>query len=120
LILVDTSVWINHLRYGDSRLAMKLEETSVLSHPFVIGEVALGQLRKREEILTLLGNLPPAKIASHDEVLAMIDQRSLSGAGIGWVDVHLLAAAVLSDASLWTLDRQLAKIAKGLDVGLPH
>ena len=94
-----------------------LEETAVLTHPFVVGELALGRLGNRKEILDLLGNLPPAKVASHDEVLTMIEQRDLAGAGIGWVDVHLLAAALLSDASLWTLDRQLSKVARDLGVG---
>ena len=116
MILVDTSVWIDHFRQGEPRLGKMLDEMAVLTHPFVMGELALGRLDQRHEILDLLGNLPPAKLASHDEVLTMIEQRGLAGSGIGWVDAHLLAAALLSDALLWTLDRQLARVAQGLGV----
>lgn len=114
MILVDTSVWVEHLRHGESRLVALLEEMRVLTHPFVIGELALGQLEQRSEILDLLGNLPSADAATQTEVLTLIDQRELTGSGIGWVDAHLLAAALLADASLWTLDRKLATVAKRL------
>jgi len=116
VILVDTSVWVAHLRQGNSRLATLLEEMTVLTHPFVIGELALGQLSDRDEILELLANLPAAKVATHDEVLALIDRRDLAGSGIVWVDTHLLAAALLSDASLWTLDRRLDAAATRLEL----
>lgn len=116
MILVDTSVWVQHLRLGTSRLATLLEETRVLTHPFVIGELALGRLRKRTEILALLDNLPSLAAASHDEVLTLIEERDLAGSGIGWVDAHLLAAALLTDAPLWTLDRRLAAVAERLDI----
>lgn len=116
MILVDTSVWIAHLRQGESRLAGLLEDMRVLTHPFVIGELALGRLERRDEILSRLGNLPTAKVAMHSEVLAMIDQRRLAGSGIGWIDAHLLAAALLSDASLLTLDRRLGRVAKQLKI----
>ena len=107
MILVDTSVWVDHLRNGNSRLVSLLEEAEVLTHPFVLGELALGRLARRSEILELLGNLPQAKVALHEEVLAMIEDRSLAGSGIGWADAHLLSSALLSHASLWSLDRKL-------------
>jgi predicted nucleic acid-binding protein len=114
MILVDTSVWVDHLRRGNSRLVSCLEDGEVLTHPFVIGELALGRLSRRSEILDLLGNLPGATVALHHEVLAMIEDRSPAGSGLGWVDAHLLASALLSDASLWALDRQLAAAASRL------
>ena len=116
MTLVDTSVWVAHLREGNSRLATLLDEMKVLTHPFVIGELALGQLSHRDEILELLGNLPSTKVATHDEVLSMIDRRKLAGSGIGWVDAHLLASSLLSDAPLWTLDRRLAAAATRLEL----
>ena len=112
MILVDTSVWVDHLRNGNSRLVSHLEDGEVLTHPFVLGELALGRLARRSEILELLGNLPQAKVALHEEVLAMIEDRSLAGSGIGWVDAHLLASALLSHAPLWSLDRKLTSAAQ--------
>jgi len=116
VILVDTSVWVDHLRRGNSRLVTLLEDMEVLIHPFVIGEIALGQLKQREHILELLGNLPSGAVATHDEVLSMIDGRDLPGSGIGWVDAHLLASALLSDAALWSLDHRLTAAAKRLPI----
>ena len=107
MILVDTSVWVDHLRNGNSRLMSLLEDGEVLTHPFVLGELALGRLAQRSEILELLENLPSAKVALHEEVLSMIEDRALAGSGIGWVDAHLLASALLSHATLWSLDRKL-------------
>ena len=95
-------------------MASALEDTAVLTHPFVVGELALGKLQQRDEILRLLGNLPAANVASQDEVLALIERRNLAGAGIGWVDAHLLASALLSDTSLWTLDRKLTTVVMRL------
>jgi predicted nucleic acid-binding protein len=112
MILVDTSVWVDHLRNGNSRLVSLLEEAEVLTHPFVLGELALGRLAQRSEILEFLENLPGAKVALHEEVLSMIEDRSLAGPGIGWVDAHLLASALLSHASLWSLDRKLTSAAQ--------
>jgi hypothetical protein len=114
LILVDTSVWVEHLRRGHSRLARLLVEDEVAGHPFVTGELALGSLSRRDEILGLLAALPQAPAASHDEVWAFMETRDLFGRGIGWVDAHLLTAAALSGARLWTLDRRLAKVASDL------
>ena len=93
-----------------------LAEGHVVVHPFVIGELALGGLRKRGEILGLLRELPQAESASHDEALAFIDRHGIAGSGLGWVDVHLLVSAVLERVALWTLDRRLAVTARRLGV----
>ncbi len=117
MIMVDTSVWIDHLRSGDQRLADLLNRSQVLIHPFVIGELACGNLRKRGEILRLLNGLPQAKLASQEEVLYMIEHNRLMGLGIGFIDAHLLASAVLSDAAaLWTHDKRLQKVAGKLEI----
>ena len=116
MILVDTSVWVQHLRVGKSRLASLLEDNRVLTHPFVIGELALGNLDDRASILELLGNLPGAAAATQEEVLRLIGKRQLAGSGIGWVDAHLLASALLEEVPLWTLDRRLSAVASQLDL----
>jgi predicted nucleic acid-binding protein len=116
VILVDTSVWADHLRDGDSSLVGLLQRAEVLCHPWVIGELALGQLSKREEILGLLAGLPQATLATENEVLAVIDLHKLHGRGIGYVDVQLLASTLLTpEARLWTRDKRLA--AAALDLG---
>jgi predicted nucleic acid-binding protein len=114
LILVDTSVWVDHLHGGNTRLERLLNEGTVLVHPFVVGELALGRLKRRSEILGLLDEMPRAEAAAHDEVLAFVDRNDLAGAGVGWIDVHLLVSAALSRAPLWTLDRRLAAVADRL------
>lgn len=112
MILVDTSVWINHFRVSDSRLGALLQDDGVLAHPWVIGELALGQLSQRAEILGLLQNLPQASVATDAEVLNLIESRHLFGLGIGYVDAHLLAATMLTaGAGLWTRDKRLAAVA---------
>lgn len=116
MILVDTSVWIDHLRTGNRRLSSLLHQEKVLTHLFVIGELTCGSLRNRSEILTLLRVLPEAQVAEHEEVLGFVDRERLYGRGIGWIDVHLLASARLSSARLWTMDRQLSKVASALNV----
>jgi hypothetical protein len=117
VILVDTSVWVDHLRAGDLALARWLDERMVLTHPFVIGEIALGNLRQREVVLSAMHDLPQAVTATDVEILRLIDRFDLSGRGIGYVDVSLLAAARLTpDAALYTRDRRLAELAALLGV----
>ena len=120
MILVDTSVWVDHLRLGDIILAGLLQSCRVLIHPFIIGELALGGLRPNTQLLTLLQALPEASVATNSEVLFLITQHNLGGRGIGYVDAHLLAAARLTpNASLWTRDKRLQSVAAHLNVP-PH
>ncbi|MGA7490514.1 MAG: PIN domain-containing protein [Xanthobacteraceae bacterium] len=115
MILVDTSVWVDHLRVGDNMLAELLETGRVLAHPFVIGELALGHLRQRDFILTALQDLPRASVATDQEVLHFIHRHTLFGSGIGYVDAHLVAAARLTAAAtLWTRDQRLLGVAERL------
>jgi hypothetical protein len=118
-VLVDTSVWITHLSKGSSELRRLLDAGEVLSHPLVIGELACGNLKNRAEILALLSQLPAARVADHDEVLASIEARKLAGRGLGLVDVHLLASALLSRVPLWTADKRLRDAAASLGLGYP-
>jgi predicted nucleic acid-binding protein len=117
-VLVDTSVWVSHLRFGEERLAKLLNEEKVACHPFVIGELACGTIENREEILTLLNELPKVEGGTSDEVLIFIERNRLMGQGLGLVDVHLLCSAILSGISLWTLDKSLARAAESLDIGV--
>lgn len=120
MILVDTSVWIDHLRSGDARLVDLLERGEVLSHPSVVGELGLGSLRQRAAIIESLQALPAAVVASDGEVMHLIDQQRLFGRGIGWVDAHLLASARLTPgARLWTGDKRLGALAQTLGVAAP-
>jgi len=114
MVLVDTSVWIQHFRQGEPVLSDRLSEGAVLMHPFVSGELACGNLRHRSETLSDLHELPQASLASNSEVLRLIEDRRLWGRGLGWVDLHLLASALLSGCGFWTLDRRLAGAAKEL------
>jgi predicted nucleic acid-binding protein len=115
MILVDTSVWVDHLRDGAPALAAALEQGSVLMHPFVLGELACGNLKNRGEVLRLLGDLPAAPLATDPEALDYIERCALMGRGIGYVDVHLLASAALAGAArLWTRDKRLAAVAADL------
>jgi len=117
VILVDTSVWVEHLRARNEELGALLETGQVLGHPFVTGEIALGSLRQRDLILRELQELPQAEMASDQEVLHLIDRRALFGRGIGYVDVHLLASVRLTaGASLWTRDTRLHAVAAEFDV----
>jgi predicted nucleic acid-binding protein len=109
-------VWVDHLRFRNATLVSLLEEERVLTHPFVIGELACGRIRNRREILRLLGTMPAATIARHDDVLSFVDGHRLSGRGIGWIDAHLLASAILSHAGLRTLDQRLARLAGAMGV----
>lgn len=114
LILVDTSIWIDHLRAGSEPLAALLQSDRVCNHAFVVGELACGNLANRSEVLTLLQALPRLPAASDDEVLHFIDHHRLMGRGIGYVDAHLLAACTLSAAQLWSRDKRLATVADAM------
>jgi predicted nucleic acid-binding protein len=112
MILVDTSIWIDHLRAGDRRLAALLDTGQVLAHPFIVGELALGHLRQRQAILTALHDLPQAITADNAEVMTFIERHELPGAGIGFVDAHLLASTRLTiGATFWTRDKRLSAVA---------
>ena len=113
MILVDTSVWIEHFRFGSAQLAALLDEGLVFVHPAIIGELACGHLKNRKEVLELLRRLPSFPVATDDEVLAFIENRSLHGKGIGWIDAHLLASIALSGTgTLLTRDRRLAECSE--------
>jgi predicted nucleic acid-binding protein len=114
MLLVDTSVWVNHLRKADPRLQQALLDDQILIHPFVLGELACGNLHRRSSILSDLGQLPLAVSAEHGEVLAFLGQHRLFGKGIGWVDAHLLASAALTQCRFWTHDSRLRDAAASL------
>lgn len=115
MILLDTSVWIDHLRHDDPIVVQLLESDRVLGHPWVLGELSLGGLANRDEVLDLLANLPQAVLATHAETITLIETHELRGRGIGFVDAQLLAATLLSpDALLWTRDKRLAAVAAEL------
>lgn len=118
-VLVDTSVWIDHFKKGEDRLLGLLEHCRVLMHPFVLGELACGNFRNRREVLALLADLPVAVVASDEEVLAFIEEHSLMGRGIGYMDAHLLAATRLNpEVRLWTRDQSLDKQATKMDIAV--
>ncbi len=118
MMLVDTSVWIDHLRQGDAELAGALQSARVSIHPFVIGELACGNLRARAETLNLLRLLPLIVVATDKEALFLLDAHALMGRGIGYIDIHLLAAAKLAGARLWTRDKRLHAVAA--ELGIAH
>ncbi len=117
MILVDTSVWIDHLRSSEPELVSALNEAQILMHPFVVGELACGKLRNRQEFLSLLRNLPEAPVATQDQALSFIEQHHLMGRGIGYIDAHLLAATALGPSTrIWTRDKRLANLAIDLNL----
>lgn len=116
MILVDTSVWIEHLRAGNERLSSLLYEEQVLCHPFIVGELACGRLRNRQEIVSTLRALPEARIVEHEEVLHFLEARHLYGRGLGWVDANLLASTLLTGCTLWTFDKPLRRAAAALNI----
>jgi predicted nucleic acid-binding protein len=123
MILVDTSVWVDHLRHGDTELARLLNAGKVLAHKYVTGELALGNLQNRDRVLIALQDLPQANIANDEEVMRFIANQTLFGIGIGYIDAHLLAAVRLSPGTLlWTRDKRLlaASIRLGLSAKLTH
>jgi predicted nucleic acid-binding protein len=116
VVLVDTSIWISHLQTGDAHLKQLLEQGEVACHPFIVGELACGNIQNRTKVLSLLRALPMASMAEHGEVLHFIDGHSLMGIGLGFIDVHLLASALLSSVPLWTADRQLMTASAELNI----
>ena len=118
MLLADTSVWVEHFRRGEPTLADRLSEGLVLMHPFVSGELACGSLKMRAAVLSSLQALPAATLASNTEVLQLIEDRRLWGRGLGWVDMHLLASALLSHCGFWTLDKKLGEAVT--ELGLSH
>jgi predicted nucleic acid-binding protein len=116
MVLVDTSVWVSHLRDGNVGLENLLNDGEVLCHPFIVGELACGNLKKRHEILKYLQSLPMTILAEDEEVLKFIENHQLMGKGLVYIDVHLIAAALLTDVPLWTFDKTLDKIAKEIGI----
>jgi len=116
MVLVDTSVWIFHFRQGSDELAGLLNDGNVLNHPFIVGELACGNLKDRGAILSYLNLLPMGIVAGHHEVVSFIEMKQLMGKGLGYVDLHLLASTVLTGVSIWTLDEKLAKAAQDLGI----
>ena len=112
LILVDTSVWINYLRHRDRHLVDLLEQGIVACHPFIVGEIACGDLKNRKEIIELLEALPTVEVLEHSEVMMFLNSHMLMVKGIGYVDVHLLGSSLLTSTPLWTFDKSLAKAAE--------
>ena len=117
MILADTSVWISHIRESQPHLQQALVDCKVFMHPFVLGEIACGNLRSRPQTLDMLARLPFSVSASNEEVLALLEQNRLFGRGLGWVDAHLLASARLTSCRLWTLDSPLRDAATALKIG---
>ena len=116
MVLVDTSIWISHFREGNQHLRDLLRDEFVVCHPFVIGELACGNIKNRKEIISLLQALPQAKTVDDDEILQFIENKRLMGLGIGLIDVHLLASSLLTNVSLWTADKQLGSVASKLNI----
>lgn len=119
MVLVDTSVWVSHLRDGNPQLADLLDDAEVACHPFIIGELACGNLRNRAEILSLLGSLPMGHQADHEEVMEFVENYQLMGKGLRYVDMHLLASALLSQVRLWTLDKKPQEVCSELGLRFP-
>jgi len=118
MILADTTIWIEHFRQNQILLADMLLKGSVLMHPFVCGELACGSFKDRTSSLFDLNALPFAELASHEEVMRLVEDRKLWSRGFGWIDAHLLASALLSHCRLWTMDKSLLHAATELGVNL--
>ncbi len=116
MVITDTSIWVTHLRQGSRQLEKLLIDAEVMCHPFIIGELACGNLKNRNEIISLLQSLPMAPIIEFDEFIFFIERNQLMGIGIGFVDVHLLASAQLTGIPLWTADKRLKSAATKLDL----
>ncbi len=118
MVLVDTSVWVAHFRHGDTGLENLLDEGHVVCHPFIVGELACGNLKNRSEIISLLQTLPMATLAEHEEVMRFIEDYRLMGKGLGFIDMHLLTSAILTQVALWTHDKRLKQAS--LKLGLAY
>jgi len=119
MILVDSSVWIGHFRHAEPRLEALLVHELVSLHPFVLGELACGNLSKRSQTIAYLEKLPVAVLASEPQVRHLLESRRLWATGLGWIDMHLLASAVIDGSKLWTADRAVAAAAKALGIAFP-
>jgi len=116
MVLVDTSVWVAHLRAGNIGLETLLNDGHVVCHPFIVGELACGNLTNRSEILSLLQALPMAVLVDHEEVMQFIENHALMGKGLGYIDIHLIASAILTKVLLWTLDKRLNDASSTLGI----
>lgn len=116
MMLVDTSVWVNHLRQASDRLSSLLQQEQILCHPLIIGELACGNLANRVQLLTLLAALPACPLIEHAEALHFLESHELYGQGLGWIDIHLLASALLGRCQLWTNDTPLRRAASRLGI----
>ncbi len=120
MILVDTSVWIDHLRRGNDLFSDLLSQNRVVTHPLVLGELSLGNISKRNTILGLVRNLPMTKEATHEEVLSFIEENKVWSRGIGYSDTHILCSSLIESIPLWTLDKRLEKAAKAFELKNPN
>jgi hypothetical protein len=116
MVIVDTSVWVSHFREGNNELANLLDNGEVVGHPYVVGELACGNLKNRNQILALLQSLPMSIKAEHEEVLELIESNQLMGKGLGYVDIHLIASAMLTGIPIWTHDKKLEQVSKALHI----
>ncbi len=120
MVLVDTSVWVSHLRDGNAELVRLLNDGDVVCHPFIVGELACGNLKNRSEILSLFQALPMTIQAEHGEVMQFIENYRLMGKGLGYIDMHLLASALMTEVLIWTLDKKLEEVSIKLRLALHH
>jgi len=116
MVLVDTSVWVEHFRKGNAHLRKLLNDGEVVCHPFIIGELACGRLQNRSEILDLLEALTVVEVAEHEEALHLVAKHELQFSELGWIDIHLLSSALLNRCNLFTLDKKLRSAAKILRI----
>lgn len=119
MVLVDTSIWISHLRHGNSRLQKLLRASRVVCHPFIVGELVCGNISNRAEIISLMQSLPMLEVVEHEELLLFIEHNKMMGKGLGFVDVNLLAAAMLAGIPLWTQDKKLKQACIRLNIDWP-
>ncbi|MCF6148934.1 MAG: type II toxin-antitoxin system VapC family toxin [Candidatus Kuenenia sp.] len=117
MVLVDTSIWVVHLRNGNIGLETLLNEGNVVCHPFIVGELACGNLKNRVEILSLLQTLPMAIHGEHEEIMRFIEDHTFMGKGLGYIDIHLIVSAIITNIPLWTADKKLNEISLKLGIG---